>query len=244
MTLFIDLRADVSGGVLAAEAGAWDNGNVLVSPRDFARRVAGRHVLFATHGFNVDRRSGIVALTKWDALCQLPSDGLFVGVLWPGDARFIPVIDYPFEGPVAKAAGQLLAGYLNRYAGDAASISLASHSLGARTVLEAVSKLDRPCRRLVLMADAIEDDCLSKEYADAAGRALEIFVLASKRDAVLEWAFPAGNLVGTILTRGYPYHRAAIGRPGPARPISAAQLGSCWQIPESWDYGHLDYLPG
>jgi hypothetical protein len=42
MTLFINLRASANGGIVAAEASAWDDGALYVSPKDFANRIEGR----------------------------------------------------------------------------------------------------------------------------------------------------------------------------------------------------------
>lgn len=249
MALFVNLRASANGGIVADEASAWEiegdgaGGALWVSPQDFVETVAGRHVLFATHGFNVDKQDGIKALSKWRLRCKLPDAYLFVGVLWPGDSRLHYVIDYVYEGVEAISSGKLLANYLNQSATRAQSISFASHSLGARTVLETVSRLTANPRRVMLMAAAIENNCLSNEYANAAEKVSEIFVLASKSDFVLEWAFPAGNLVGEIIMHGHPYDRTALGRSGPAQPIPSALNVVSWQIPNDWNYGHLDYLP-
>jgi pimeloyl-ACP methyl ester carboxylesterase len=243
VTLFVDLRATPSGGIVAAETTVWEDGTRPLSAAEFGERVRGLDVLLAAHGFNVDRQHGIDALSKWSQLCELPPSSLFVGVLWPGDSQFFPVIDYPFEGTEAIASGKLLAAFLNDNAASAASLSFVSHSLGARTVLEAVTGLNLSVRRLILMAGAIEGDCLVNEYQSAAARAAEIFVLSSRSDAVLEFAFPVGNLVGEIVMRGHPYYRTALGRDGPSQPILLSQRGGAWQIPDDWRYGHLDYLP-
>ena len=243
MTLFVDLRATPSGGICASEATAWDDGTRPVSTAEFASRVSGRHVVLATHGFNVNRESGINALLNWEQHCRFPGDMLFIGVLWPGDSRYFPVVDYPFEGDEAITSGRLLARFVNEHADGAASISFVSHSLGARTVLEALKGLNRGARRLILMAGAIENDCLVKDYREAATKAKEIYILASRSDLVLKLAFPIGNLVGEIVTRSHPYFRTALGRVGPAQPLPLEQLGGLWQIPNGWDYGHLDYLP-
>jgi pimeloyl-ACP methyl ester carboxylesterase len=243
MTLFIDLRATPSGGICANEARAWEDGTRPVTTGEFAALVHGRDLMLATHGFNVSRGEGIKALSCWERICELLPACLFIGVLWPGDSRFIPVLNYPFEGDDAMACGRLLAGFLNREAVGAASISLISHSLGARVVLEAAEHLNRKVRRLILMAGAIEDDCLVEEYASAARNAEKIYTLASKKDRVLQFAFPIGNPVGEIVMRGHPYFDAAIGREGPSNPISLEQQGGAWQIPRDWDYGHGDYLP-
>jgi hypothetical protein len=243
VTLFIDLRATPSGGIVAADATVWEDGTHAISAAEFGQRVRGLDLLLAAHGFNVDRQHGIEALSKWSQLCELPASSLFVGVLWPGDSQFFPVIDYPFEGSEAIASGKLLAGFLNENATSAASLSFVSHSLGARTVLEALTGMTSGVRRLILMAGAIEDDCLVNEYKAAAAKAAEIFILASKSDAVLEFAFPIGNLVGEIVMHGHPYNRTALGRDGPSQPIPLDQRGGSWQIPDAWHYGHLDYLP-
>jgi hypothetical protein len=243
MTLFINLRASTVGGIAAPQASVCDESGLQISNTEFANQVAGRDVLFATHGFNVDQQRGIAALSTWSTRCELPANYLFVGVLWPGDSKYVPVIDYPVEGDEAITSGQRLADFLNANAMFAQSLSFASHSLGARTVLETIKWLNAKPRRLVLMAGAIENDCLSNEYADAAAKVAEIFVIASRSDAVLEWAFPVGNLVGQIIMHGHPYDRTALGRDGPLRPLPSNLNVATWQIPDGWDYGHLDYLP-
>ena len=243
MTLFVNLRASANGGIVAGEATAWDDGTAPLTPAAFAARVEGRDVFFATHGFNVDQQRGINALSLWSQRCRLPDPGLFVGVLWPGDSTLLPFVDYVYEGVEAISSGKVLATYLNENAKQAQSISFVSHSLGARTVLETIRGLNAKPRQVILMAGAIENDCLAKEYADAAAKASKIYVIASRSDEVLKWAFPAGNLVGEIVMHGHPYDRTALGRDGPDRPLpSAMDIGSC-QIPDGWQYGHGDYLP-
>lgn len=240
--LFIDLRSCAAGGDCAADPSAWDQ-RQLLADAEFGARLRDRHVILVAHGFNVNRSEGMLALARWCALMQLPADCLCVGVLWPGDARFLHVLDYPFEGSEAIAAGRLLARYLNAEAGGAASLSLVSHSLGARVVLQALSDLDGGVRRLVLMAGAIEDDCLEREYRDAAAKAQAIHVLASKQDWVLAAAFPVGNALGEIVMRGHPYFTGALGRDGPPQRAAVGADGGVWALPGGWDYGHLDYLP-
>ncbi len=243
MTLFVSLRASTRGGIVAAEAHAMDDG-VLVSAPEFASRVEGRNVLLATHGFNVDQEDGVRALSLWSTRLALDGTWLFVGVLWPGDSKYVPILDYPYEGVEAIASGKILAAYLNANATRATGFALASHSLGVRVVLETIRHLDRAPVKTVLLAPAIENDALAREYHDAAQRvSTDLRVIASKRDAVLEYAFPAGNLVGQIIMHGHPYDRTALGRNGPLYPLPGDVHVSAWQIPVGWDYGHLDYLP-
>ena len=75
------------------------------------------------------------------------------------------MLDYPIEGYVALSSGHLLARFLNEHAAGAASLSLVSHSLGPPTVLETVQNLKRRVAVLIMMAGAIEDDCMTNEYA-------------------------------------------------------------------------------
>jgi pimeloyl-ACP methyl ester carboxylesterase len=241
--LFIDLRSCANGGDCAADPSVWDQ-RTLLDEAAFAERVRGRQLIVVTHGFNVNRANGMLALGRWCALMQLPEDCLCVGVLWPGDARLLHVLDYPFEGSEAVAAGKLLARFLNTHAAGAASLSLVSHSLGARVVLQALQDLAGGVRRLVLMAAAIEDDCLHQEYRAAAAKAQSIHVLASKEDWVLAGAFPLGNVIGEIVMRGHPYFKTALGRDGPDRRSDVCASGGVWELPDGWNYGHLDYLPG
>ena len=167
-----------------------------------------------------------------------------VGMLWPGDARWIHVVDYPVEGNEAMTAGNELASFINTNFSGALSLSFASHSLGARMVMQTIAGLSRSVRRLLLMAGAIDNTCLSSEYAAAAEKVQSISVLASRSDDVLKWAFPAGNFVSGLFSRGVPYIHEAMGREGPAEPYpSPDNIHADWQIPDCWNYGHGSYLP-
>jgi hypothetical protein len=242
MTILIDLRASANGGICAPGATAWQDGRTL-SGDAFSALVRGRDLVLATHGFNVDRQDGVQSLSDWEKLCTLPANCLFVGVLWPGDSRYVPVLDYPVEGDEAITSGRHLSAFLNQYAAGAASLSFSSHSLGGRVVLETLAGLNRRARRVLLMAGAIENNCLQQEYRDAAQKADQILVLASVSDWVLHLAFPIGNPIGQIIMHGHPYFRTALGRDGPAQPIPPDQQGGAWNIPKDWTYVHADYLP-
>ena len=244
MTTFLDLRAIPTGGFVAHEVRIVDEHNKTIALAEFLKRVAGKNIVLVTHGFNVDMVDGEKSIAKWDALAGLTGANVFIGVLWPGDSRFIPVIDYPMEGSVANHSGQLLARFLARNATGAATLSFVSHSLGARTVLETIKRLDRHVSVLVLMAGAIENDCLTHEYASVPPKVDRIRVIASERDFVLEFAFPIGNPVGEIIMRGHPYFKAALGRDGPYPMDALENKCQVWQAPAGWDYGHGDYMPG
>lgn len=246
MTWFLDLRASSVGGVTSSEVVLRQGAGRCTDLRGFLEQVQGRDVLLGTHGFNVNRLDGVASLSKWESLLTLGPNAVFIGILWPGDSRWMPVLDYPFEDQEAITSALLLAPFLNRYFNEAASLSFVSHSLGARMVLETIKRIDPNLNviQAILMAGAINDDCLSQEYKKkVTTRLKDVSVLASLSDRVLEVAFPLGNPLAGIITQGHPYWRGALGRYGPQRP-RPDNLDSAWQIPGAWGYGHGNYLGG
>lgn len=241
MTYFLDLRADSVGGIPAGEV-IPKKDSAIIDVQEIVKAAKGKNILFATHGFNVDRQQGMTSLGSWERFFA-KDRFLFVGVLWPGDSRWLPVIDYPFEGDEAMVSGKLLGPYLDTWFENVPGLSFVSHSLGARMVLETVRNMRRRVRHVVLMAGAIDDNCLVQEYADVAAKAESLSVLASESDTVLSLAFPLGNFLGGLVSQGHPYWHAALGRQGPDSPFPA-NLRPGWQLPDRWDYGHGDYLPG
>jgi len=246
MTRFLDVRLDPVGGTLAAsvaiQQGTNSNNYQSMDKTQLLSDIRGRNVLIATHGFHVDRANGIACLSNWEGLLDLAPPSVFVGLLWPGDSIWAHGLDYPEEPKVANEAGRnLIAPFLDCNFGDAASISFASHSLGARVVLETIANMRLAVRRLTLMAGAIDDNCLNTEFAAAAGNIGAISVLASPKDEVLSALFPLGNLIGGIIAEGHPWWHAALGHSGPSTPMPG-NLKIPLQIPSVWEYGHHNYL--
>jgi hypothetical protein len=245
MTRFLDVRLDPVGGNLAASV-AINEGTSIgnyqgLDINEFLTDIRGQHVLIGTHGYNVNRADGVAHLSNWETLLQLISPSIFVGLLWPGDSVWAHGLDYPEEPKIANEAGTLIAPFLDANFGNAASISFGSHSLGARVVLETISKMSLPVRRVTLMAGAIDDNCLDSEFKVAADRVGKISALASKKDEVLSALFPLGNLIGGIIAEGHPWWRAALGHCGPSKP-RPGNFQSPFEIPSNWYYGHHDYL--
>lgn len=244
MSLFLDVRLAAVGGDLAKSvaigeqtaAGAYQSATLL----QLQQAVQGRHVLLGTHGFNVNRADGIAHLSNWEKLLQLRAPAVFIGMLWPGDSVWAHGLDYPEEPRVANDGGALLGPFIDRNLAGAATVSFVSHSLGARVVLQTIAHMTRPVRRLVLMAGAIDDNCLTTEFVGAATNVGEISVLASEKDEVLALAFPLGNFLGGILSAGHPWWHGALGRTGPV--VAPANLQPPFEIPNNWAYGHGDYL--
>jgi hypothetical protein len=251
MAYFINLRSHPVGGWLDTAADvkvqlspppmASGFNQPSVNQAEFFAYLQGQHVLIGTHGFNVNFADGVAALSYWSTLLHLPDPAVFVGLLWPGDSVWARGLDYPEEPRVADDAGQKLASFLDAALADAASVSFVSHSLGARVVLQTVNHMNRRSRYMILMAGAIDDDCLTTEFRNAAEKVDAISVLASKRDEVLAWAFPLGNLVGGIIDKGHPWWHAALGRCGPSSS-QIANFTPPFQIPDNWGYGHHHYL--
>jgi hypothetical protein len=244
---FLSTRAQSIGGpvgpvkVLDADR----LGSVGDLTRELVEQIRGREIFLAVHGFNVNQKDGIAHLGSWLDNLQIGS-AVPIGILWPGDCIVPIFVDYVVEGHEAIQSGDLLAAFLNDWLTSAASLCFASHSLGARVVLQTISGLASSfrIRRSVLMAGAIDDTCLTDEYKKAASRIEEMSILASHCDDVLALAYPLGNPLQGIIDRGHPYWRAALGREGPAQPYPPApQLQPSWMIPENLNYGHLDYMP-
>jgi len=246
MTQFLDLRIQPVGGGLATAVGI-NQGTAIgnytgLGLGDLLTSIRGRHVLIATHGFNVNRSDGINCLSNWGSLLQLPQPiSAYVGLLWPGDSVWAHGLDYPDEPKIADQAGALLAPFIDANFQQAASISFASHSLGARVVLATISNLKLWVRQVTIMAGAIDDNCLTTEFQAVASKVGSINVLSSNEDKVLSTCFPLGNLLAGINAAGHPWWRAALGHCGPAQPYPA-NFRAPFELPDIWKFEHGNYL--
>jgi hypothetical protein len=245
VTLFANLRAGPYGAVCspylldgdaladppAMNAVLWSAAPILMRNRD---------VILATHGFNVGYVAGLRSLARFEQALAPTQDEAFMGVLWPGD-WIIPAINYPFEDGVASKAGRLLADFINRWLASARSVSLISHSLGARVILSAILGSTRRIRCACITAGAINAGCLTEEFAAASANCDRIITLSSRADTVLHFAYPPGDLLADIFQPDHPPGEAAMGRDGPAAPFAA--WVRAYEIPEAEGYRHSDYLP-
>jgi hypothetical protein len=205
--------------------------------------IRGQDVILVAHGYNVNRKHGVASLTEWTSKLHVTEGTVFIGILWPGDCVLPIFVDYVWEGSEAEKSGTLVGSFIDDNFGIANSITLASHSLGARVVLQAIHTLQTipKIRQLILMAPAIEDDTLAKEFSDVPAKVGYISVLFSQQDQVLAKAYPAGNLLTGLLGRGDPNLIPALGRSGPSDD-SPANVKPFRVLPKSWNFGHTDYL--
>jgi len=245
MTYFLNFRSQAVGGpvvdpyLLTGDGSAAPAAVSVVPSSEVSSIFVGKHVLFVTHGFNVSYQDGANSLELLGRYLDLASPYLFVGMLWPGDA-WIPIVDYPFEGDVAIDCGKRLANFCNASCVGAQSLSFASHSLGARFLLQAIAGLNRRAKLLCMMAGAVNRDCLSAEYASIAAKCDRIAALASHCDDVLKLAFTIGDPFADLLHDDHTPFRPALGYDGPATPTTVV---APWQIPDTLDYGHGSYMP-
>ena len=77
---------------------------------------------------------------------------------------------------------------------------------------------------------------------DALRHIATVSLLASHEDVVLKIAFTIGDPIADLLHDDHTPFRPALGYNGPALPASA-QILAPWQIPDSEDYGHGNYMP-
>lgn len=245
MTLFVNFRAGPYGAVCSPFV---MEGDALADPpgmnsllwQSIPPLARGRRVILAAHGFNVPYVDSLRSLARLEAALDIGPHELFLGVTWPGD-WILPAVNYPFEDGIATKAGRLLGGFCDRWLQGAAGVTLVSHSLGARVILEAIKASGRRIQRACIAAGAVNDRCLVEEYAAAAANCDVIVTLSSLKDTVLEYAFPPGDALADVIFADHPEGEGALGRRGPASPIPARVTP--YEIDEKEGFNHGDYFP-
>lgn len=244
--LFADFRARDCGGpvVPGRFVDPFGHGMSPAACGD-ALRAADR-VAVLVHGFNVNRPSGTEALRRLGEGIADPT-GVALVVTWPGDSWAGP-LGYPLEGNDADDSAAELARFLDRELPAATEVSFASHSLGARVVLEAVRRLPArfTVREVCLTAAAVDDVSLNARgrYASVAAGARRTTVLASRSDRVLTWAYPAGDLVQSWLFSWKDRAGQALGLRGPRQDAGnpTSPKVRVERIPRDTGVDHGDYI--
>jgi hypothetical protein len=206
-------------------------------------------ITFLFHGYNVTRDEGHVSLQRLAAALPALAGQALIAVLWPGD-HWTRALSYSFEGKDADDTAKELVRYIDRVISPGTRLSFVSHSLGARVAMETLSRLDGrpyPISDVCLMAAAIDDFGLAhpKVYRDATATCRRLAVLASRRDKVLRFAYPAGDLLQAFIFFSKDQSGLALGYHGPRphlkSPVGANVLHE--QIPERRNASHGDYVP-
>jgi len=226
----------------------------LATWSDVGSALAGKHVCFLIHGFNVDRDQGYTSYGPFsqelgpgralpgaplpnppgpvDLFC--PGVDVVIPVLWAGDS-YLP-INYPFLLPDIRLTGKYFAQLLASSDAQMSRVSFVTHSMGARVMFEAVQQAVVAAQaggwRLpvfdtaVLTAPAVSDQVFDDPDYAAAVDAMQNFVVVSSRaDTVLSGWFPLGNAVEQALWRNDPGADDALGRYGPRLQPDSKALG-------------------
>ncbi len=207
-------------------------------------------IMLLVHGFNVNLADGKTGLlTLADMLPSAGTDGI-VAVLWPGD-HWLGPLSYSFEGRDADDTAFELARFLHDTLRPDAEISIVGHSLGCRVIMETIKRLNalgREANQVCLMAPAIDDDSLSgpDEYLQETNGVQRVAAMSSRKDRVLKFTYPAGDLLQAFLfwRESGDY---ALGYHGPRKhkksgtvvPTNILDL----RIAKGKDVDHGDYVP-
>lgn len=245
MIYFLDFRGkDCGGPVLPGRIVAVQG--VKSGTEDDLRREA--RVVFLVHGFNVDRASGQRNLNSLATELRSVPDAALVAVTWPGDS-WANALSYPLEGNDADDTASELSRFIQRVIMPGTPLSFVSHSLGARVVMETLKRLplaQYEIAQICVMAAAIDDFSFAAraDYRPQIESASRVAVLASQRDTVLKFAYPAGDLLQSFLFFWKDTPGLALGLRGP-RAIDGEDVPKCVlheQIPDGDEVNHSDYL--
>jgi pimeloyl-ACP methyl ester carboxylesterase len=202
------------------------------------------------HGFNVNYEKGKGSLLRFAKLLPSAQDGAVIATLWPGD-HWLGPLNYSFEGRDADDTAFELARFLGDVVRPTASIALVGHSLGCRVVMETADRLisaGHDPRQICLMAAAVDDYSLAspEAYLAATNGAGRVAALSSKKDTVLRFSYPVGDLfqafvfsddtAGQALGYHGPRPHKASGTPVPPNVLDT-------RIPNDRKVAHSDYLP-
>ncbi len=160
-------------------------------------------------------------------------------------------MSYSFEGRDADDTAFELARFLHDTLRPDAEISIVGHSLGCRVIMETIKRLNalgREVNQVCLMAPAIDDDSLSgpDEYLQETNGVQRVAAMSSRKDRVLKFTYPAGDLLQAFLfwRESGDY---ALGYHGPRKhkksgtvvPTNVLDL----HIAKGKDVDHGDYVP-
>lgn len=244
---FRDAKRERGGPVLPGRLRKVGGGDERLAENELT---ASADVVFLLHGFNVPRSRGEQTLLKLAQLLPGLAGAAVVACLWPGD-HWTRAASYSFEGDDADLAAAELVRFITRVLAPGTVVSFAAHSLGCRVALRAVRDLPPayPVGEMALMAAAVDDYSLAWErgFRAAAERCRRAAVLASRKDPVLRFAYPAGDLLQAFTFFWRESAGLALGYHGPrgheATRAVVPDTVFHEQIPDSRGVSHGSYLP-
>lgn len=248
MNYILDFRFSNSGGpVVPGRIVQFNQATGPLGSEDDLRLES--KVVFLVHGYNVTRQVGRTSLLALADNLTSHGAGAYVVVLWPGDSTLLGFASYPLEGRDADDSAAELVRFIDRVIRPTAELSFVSHSLGARVVMETTKRLRGRSYRIgqiCLMAAGVDDFSLSApaSYQSATQLAARVAVLASERDVVLRYGYPAGDFLEQFLFADQITSQA-LGLRGPKPFKGQAVPAQVFHVQIPWgdEVGHSDYLP-
>ncbi len=174
-----------------------DTGGRELQWTDLANLLACRKVDILIHGYKNSFLGADKAYRKIDQnLEDYGIHGERIGFFWPGSWA---ALGFSIAEVRANKSGVLLAELIDFLSTVCkATVTIETHSLGARVALTALKNLKSdPVSRVILTAPAVDADCFlpGKEFAGIGSKVKDapIQVLHSVNDSVLKVAYPPAN---------------------------------------------------
>ncbi len=196
---------------------------------DLLAKAKDKHVCVLVHGFHNQMEN--VMKAYWEIVVRMNSTGvvgpdgygLIIGFTWPGMATSLGYFTAMLS---AKRAGPYLLDLVNQLRGEAHSVDVQTHSLGARVALVAMKNPKKVfVDNLILSAPAVDNHLLEpdQDFFPAMESCNRCMVYQSKQDSVLGGAYPLADIADGV-------HKA-LGRGGPRnKTITLAQTPNVYVV--------------
>jgi esterase/lipase superfamily enzyme len=184
---------------------------------DVVAKAKNKHVCVLVHGFH--NQMGNVMNAYWEIVERMNTTGvvgpegygLVIGFTWPGMATSLGYFTAMLS---AKRAAPYLLDLVNALRGEAHTVDVQTHSLGARVALTALKNPKKVfVDNLILSAPAVDNHLLEPEqdFFPAMDSCNRCMVYHSRQDSVLGGAYPLADIADGVhkaLGRGGPRSKA------------------------------------